>query len=169
MNARVGLLLVILPGLLDAQAGVEYATGAGRAASTAAPAQKAGKAIAGAFDSLNRTLQNSEGSKPATPSATPGPHRAKKAAIVKTQPQTDVAEPKVDVSYEDPSGIQQGMEYDEIVGRFGPPSLKLTTGPGEEILYYTKKDLKVDTTMRNGKVTAVQKTRGVDQAAAKVP
>jgi hypothetical protein len=70
---------------------------------------------------------------------------------------------------EDPSGIREAMEYDEILHRFGPPSLKLTTAPGEETLSYARKDLVVNVMLRNGKATTVQKTGGADQAVAKVP
>src|SRR5271157_3975868 len=65
MNLRVALLLLVLPGLVAAQAVVEYATGAGRAATTAAPARKAGQAIAGTFTNLTRALQSSDKPKPA--------------------------------------------------------------------------------------------------------
>ena len=50
------------------------------------------------------------------------------------------------------------MEYGEVTKRFGPPSLKLTTGPDQETLCYTKNDTNVDVTVRSGKVAAVQKT-----------
>jgi hypothetical protein len=49
------------------------------------------------------------------------------------------------------------MDYGEVIRRFGPPVLKLTVGPGEETLCYTRKDVGLDVTMRNGKVAAIQK------------
>jgi len=67
-------------------------------------------------------------------------------------------EPKPDPSLEDPSGIREAMEYSEILHRFGPPSLKLTSGPGEETLSYARKDLIVNAMLRNGKVATVQKS-----------
>ncbi len=183
MNARVGLLLVVLPGLASAQAVVQYATGVGRAATTAAPAQKAGKTIVGPFTNLTRALQSSDKSKPAarrviTPSKPAArrvitPQSRQKSGkslnlVFKPQFVPGAMEPKADPSLEDPSGIREAMEYGEILHRFGPPSLKLTTGPGEEALSYARKDLVVNAMLRNGKVTTVQKTGGADQLVAKV-
>ena len=168
MNARLGLLLLVLPGLVAAQATVEYATGAARAATTAAPAQKAGKAIAGAFSNLNRVLQNADNAEPAAQRATtPQSRRPKepvKSSALKPQSDSGAIQPKEETSFEDPSGIQEAMEYGEILHRFGPPSLKLTTGSGEETLNYTRKDVAVNAILRNGKVTNVQKTGGADQS-----
>ena len=187
MNARAGLLLVVLPGLVAAQAAVQYATGVGRAATTAVPARKAGKVIVGGpFTNLTRALQNSDKSKPAARRAiTPSKPAARRAITPQSRrPQKPVKsltltfkpqfgpgaiQPKADPWLEDPSGIQEAMEYGEILHRFGPPSLKLTTGPGEETLSYARKDLMVSAMLRNGKVATVQKTGGADQVVAKVP
>jgi len=77
--------------------------------------------------------------------------------------------PNVKSSFEDPSGIQETMAYDEIVRRFGPPSAKVTAGPGQETLYYSRKDLAVAVTLQNGKVARVRKSGPAAQAAAKAP
>jgi hypothetical protein len=159
MIARTGMLLLALPALLAAQAAVESGLGAARAATSAAPAQKASKAIAGALEGLTRTLQNADNPKSASQTVTTLPAgRSNTSAAIKP-----------DVSFEDPSGIEQGMESSEVVRRFGPPALRLTTAPGEETLCYSKKSLSVDVTVRNGKVTAIQKSGASDQAAAKIP
>jgi len=47
--------------------------------------------------------------------------------------------------------------------------LKLTTGPGEETLCHTKKDLRVGVVVRDLEVTPVQKAGGADQSVAKAP
>jgi hypothetical protein len=72
-------------------------------------------------------------------------------------------------SFEDPAGIQEAMEYDEVRRRFGPPSAKVTSGAGEETLYYSRKDLAVEVTVRNGKVTHVRKSGPAAQATAAAP
>ena len=168
MNARVGLLLVVLPGLVAAQATVEYATGAAVAATAVVPAQKAGKAIAGTFSTLNRVLQNADNSEPAAQRATTPQSRRPQKPVKSSAPEPQSAsaaiQPKEEPSFEDPSGIQEAMEYGEILHRFGPPSLKLTTGSGEETLNYTRKDVVVNAILRNGKVTNVQKSGGADQS-----
>jgi hypothetical protein len=58
------------------------------------------------------------------------------------------------------------MEYLEVAKRFGPPSLKLTSGPDQETLCYAKKDIGIDVTVQNGRVTALQKTGDRDSATA---
>ena len=168
MNARVGLLLVVLPGLVAAQATVEYATGAAVAATAVVPAQKAGKAIAGTFSTLNRVLQNADNSEPAAQRATTPQSRRPQKPVKSSAPEPQSAsaaiQPKEEPSFEDPSGIQEAMEYGEILHRFGPPSLKLPTGSGEEPLNYVRKDVVVNAILRNGKVTNVQKSGGADQS-----
>ena len=77
--------------------------------------------------------------------------------------------PNPKASFEDPAGIQETMAYDEIVRRFGPPSAKVTAGPGQETLYYSRKDLAVAVTLQNGKVASVRKSGPAAQAAAKTP
>jgi hypothetical protein len=77
--------------------------------------------------------------------------------------------PTPKVSFEDPSGIQETMGYDEILRRFGPPSAKVTAGPGQETLYYSRKDLAVAVTLQNGKVASVRKSGPAAQADAKTP
>jgi len=177
MNARVGILLFALPGMLAAQAVVESAMGVGRAATSTVPAQKAGQAIGRAFDGLGRTLEpagaRSTAVKPAARSVRTAPARPQRPAPTKAQPKVTsvsvfpppehpvlVLQPKPEVTLEDPAGIEKGMEYAEIVRRFGPPSLTLTTGPGEETLCYAKKKASVDVTMHNGKVASVQRAGG---------
>lgn len=135
--------------------------GVGRAATSTAPAQKAGKAIAGAFENLGKTLEKSGEAQPASGSAKTAPAaKAAKTVVTRSQVSPTKAEPKPEVSFEDPSGIQPGMESDEVSRRFGPPALTLTTGPGEEVRSYSKKDTALDVTMRNGKVAAVRKADG---------
>lgn len=177
MNARVGILLFALPGMLAAQAAVESAMGMGRAATSTVPAQKAGQAISRAFDGLGRALEpagaKSTAVKPAARSVKTTAAGPQKVAPKRAQPKVTsvsvfpppehpvlVPQPKPEVILEDPSGIEKGMEYAEIVRRFGPPSLTLTTGPGEETLCYAKKNASVDVTMHNGKVASVQKAGG---------
>jgi hypothetical protein len=164
MNVRLIVLLVWLSSNLDAQAVIEAAAGAARATTTVAPAQKVGNSINGAFDKLNRALQNAEKAKPASPRAATSSTSSPVSAAVKPASVTTPSMPKSDVALEDPSGIHEGMDYVEVTKRFGPPSLELTTGPDQETLCYIQKGISIDVTVRNGKVTAVQKTGGRDSA-----
>ena len=67
-----------------------------------------------------------------------------------------------EVTYEDPAGIRKDMGAAEVLERFGPPALTLTTGPGEEVFSYTRKDTALDVTMRNGKVAVVRRADGTE-------
>src|SRR5207244_1071396 len=89
-----------------------------------------------------------------------------KSAVVRRRPAPAVANAVPSVSYEDPAGVKEGMEYDEVMRRFGPPAMKFTSGPGDELLSYANKDQSFDVQMRNGKVTAIQKTGGSDPSPA---
>lgn len=166
MNVSLVVLLVLLSSNLLAQAVVEAAAGAARAATTAVPGQKVGNSINGAFDKLNRALQNSEKAKPTSSSAATSRTSSPVPEAVKPVLVTTPSVPKSDVAFEDPSGIHEGMDYVEVTKRFGPPSLKLTTGPDQETLCYTQKDMSIDVTVRSGKVTVVQKTGSRDSATA---
>jgi hypothetical protein len=156
MNARIALVLFILPVTASAQAAVEAAAGTARAVTTTAPAQKVGQGIAGAFDKLNRTLESAGQQRSAAPAPAPVTRHPQAAAVAQKAPPK--SEPKPEVVYEDPSKVEQGMDSSEVVSRFGPPSLKMTTGPEQETLCYLTKDgVSVDVTVRSGKVTAIQK------------
>lgn len=160
MNVRLSILLLVLPATLAAQAAVEYAAGAARAAGAAAPAQKVGKSISGAFDNVNRALQNAQKTAPASTKAAAARTAAPTSAAVQPVSVAPPPVPKPEVVYEDPSGIQEGMDYAEVTKRFGPPALTVTAGPGQETLCYARKDTSYDVTVRGGKVASIQKTGG---------
>jgi len=160
MNARIAILLLALPGIAYAQAATEAGLGAARAATTTAPV---GKSIADALNNMTRALEKaiSTDTKHAESTLTAAP--AQKAAkpqvtsAVKVEPK-----PKPEVTYEDPAGIRKDMDAAEVLERFGPPALTLTTGPGEEVFSYTRKDTALDVTMRNGKVAVVRRADGTE-------
>ena len=158
MKAAIAIVLFILPVTAAAQAAVEAAAVTAGSVTTAAPAQKVGQGIAGAFDKLNRTLESVGQPKSETRTNTASPaSRRPQAAAVAPKP-LPKPEPKVEVSYEDPSKIEQGMDSAAVAQRFGPPTLKMTTGPEQETLCYLTKDgVSIDVTVRSGKVTAIQK------------
>ena len=56
-------------------------------------------------------------------------------------PREKMATPKPDGRfYEDPKWIPPGMDYDDLIHWFGPPSMEMTLGPGHKSLMYTSKD-----------------------------
>jgi hypothetical protein len=57
--------------------------------------------------------------------------------------------------YEDPGTILIGTEYEEVVRRFGPPTLAITTQVGVQTLRYLSAGSPVKVQMRDGKVASV--------------
>lgn len=142
-------LALLFLGPLHGQAAVEAALGAGRAATTTAPAQGLGKALGGLLGGLDKTL------KPGQPSIT---------AV--TVPPEKMAAPNADSrTYEGPKLVQPGMAYDELLQRFGPPAMEITTAPGRKSLMFAGNDgATVRIELQDGKVLAAEspKTKPAD-------
>ncbi len=159
MKARIAILLLALPGIASAQASTEAGLGAARAATTTAPV---GKSIADALGNMTRTIEKAL-SPDAKPAEKPTRAPARKAARPQAAPAVKAeAKPKPEVIYEDPAGIRKDMDYDEVLRRFGPPALTLTTGTSEEVFSYTSKNAALDVIMRNGKVAEVRRADGTE-------
>ncbi len=165
MLRHLGSLLILLPALACAQATGEYGTAAAAASTASAGAKAVGNSIAGALQKLNKNLDGgSSSAKTEAPApASRSKAKARKSAPTsKSDPATPAATPAAPAppqpTYEDPEGIQQGMTYDDVVRRFGPPAIGLTTAPGEQSLTYVKKGASFDVKLVNGKVASVQKT-----------
>jgi hypothetical protein len=156
MKILIAALISSLPSVAAAQATVEAAAGAGRAATgVAAPAKKVGEAIAGSMEKLTRALQDSGKGNQSSPKSvqviSPTTANGKLPERGKS-PEEKTSE----TQYEHPSGIQEGMEVAEVLKRFGPPSLKVS-GPGQEIYCYAAKDgVTVDVAVRANKVASIQ-------------
>jgi len=146
----VWFLLAGSEGNLAAQAIVENALGAARAATSTAPAGKAGKSMSGIADVLDELLKGAQGGGTSSSSST-----VRQTAHPTTTRGTEA--PKPAVSFEDPRQIQAGMEYEEVVRRFGPPNLQITDGPGTVSLAYSSKDGSLKVEMQDGKVASVER------------
>ena len=62
--------------------------------------------------------------------------------------------PRVPV-FEDPRKIPAGIQYVEMVRRFGPPSMKVVDSPGRTTFSYSKLKTQVQVEVQNGKVVSV--------------
>jgi outer membrane biosynthesis protein TonB len=80
------------------------------------------------------------------PEATEAP----KAASVKHP----APKPRVPV-FEDPRKIPTGIQFAELVRRFGPPSMKVVDGPARTTFSYSKLKTQVQVEVQNGKVVSV--------------
>jgi hypothetical protein len=137
------------------QAVTEYSLGVGRAATTAAPVRNAAGAIAGALENLSKAAgaDSSAASSQSSPSSSetrrPAARTTRSRALAKSaRPADRPAAAAPAPVYEDPRLIQAGMEYDEMVRRFGPPSMLVTTAPGTSTVWYAGREVEVT----NGKV-----------------
>lgn len=57
--------------------------------------------------------------------------------------------------FEDPRKIPTGIQYVEMVRRFGPPSMKVVDGPARTTFSYSKLKTQVQVEVQNGKVVSV--------------
>lgn len=57
--------------------------------------------------------------------------------------------------FEDPRRIVAGLEYNDMVRRFGPPNMRVVDGPGRTSLSYSSKRSRVQVELENGKVVSV--------------
>lgn len=80
------------------------------------------------------------------------PAKEKKPAVHKRGPSTP---PHRVPPLEDPRRIPRGISYDEMVRRFGPPSMAVTDGPGRSSLSYTSRSSRVQVEIQNGHVLSV--------------
>lgn len=168
------LLAAVCPTAVG-QAVVEYGLGAGRAATTAAPARNAASGISGVFDSLSKAAGAEPGAAaPGSAAQTPEPRRTaspktnrrtqakqsakpveKEAAVVDPTPKPTPPAP----AREDPRQIQAGIGYDEMLRRFGPPSMSATTGAGRSTVWYSSRDANYQIELQDGKVIVAPGTK----------
>ena len=143
------LLAVLAHGSLPGQTAVEAAALAGRATVTAAPAQGMAKTLDGLTRSMERVLQN----------MAPGGDAAA-APGVTLVPDDKMRTPQsASRTYEDPKRIPARLAYDELLRRFGPPTLEMTPGPGHRILMYAAKDGITQVELQNGQTLPAEKPR----------
>jgi hypothetical protein len=132
--------------MASAQAVVEAAMGAGRATTMAAPAKSMGKSMSGIAGSLDKALNGGEAAK--APETSPAKPAAAKAAATATPA------PAAIIIREDADGIEEGLAYDELIQRFGKPTMAITTA-GEQSLTYKGIAGMYTVTVRDGKVAAI--------------
>ena len=156
-----------------AQAAAEYGLGAGQAATTGATARKLGTSLSDLFGTASKGVQQDQVRDEPAPSA-PGvaahkPTRTvrpkRSTALVTKKPAASAPSPATQEAtqpspvppaprYEDPPKIQAGIGYDELVRRFGPPSMSITTGPNRSMLLYSSGGTSYQVEVEDGKVIA---------------
>jgi hypothetical protein len=127
----------MMPGTAAGQATVEYSLGAARAATTTAPARGIGEAISGLAASFDKVVKEGQQGSDVTPAAsTTSRTAAKYSSTAGKTPSRSTHSPRPPApSWEDPSGIQAGLSYGEMVRRFGPPALEISGEVGRSLTY----------------------------------
>jgi hypothetical protein len=146
------ILCAAAVGVISGQTMVEAGLGAGRAATTAAPAAGVGKSIAGAFSNLDKTLKTAD--KAASSETIVLPKDAAPSAPAKT--------------YEDIKKAEVGLAYDELITRFGPPAMEIAAGEGVQKLTYSSKEASTRIEVKDGKVATINVVKTQQQSSAMV-
>lgn len=137
-------LWFVMSGTVEAQTAVEAGLGAARAATTTAPAAGIGKSLHGLAGSLEKTV------------------KTERQTVTRTtvHQRSDSAEsaPAAAPKREDPSGIEAGLSYAELVRRFGPPAMEITGELGTSLTYSGKAGT-FQLEVRDGKVACVEKPK----------
>jgi hypothetical protein len=134
----------VCQGVASAQAMVENALGAGRAATSTAPMSGLGKSVGGIAGGLEKTLKKGTSSPAAHPMGPLVTARVAPTAVVVPE-----------VHYDDPRTIESGIPYDELLRKFGPATLEITTSPLTKTLSYVHREGAIQVEMREGKVTSM--------------
>jgi hypothetical protein len=66
--------------------------------------------------------------------------------------------------YEDPRHIEAGIGYEELIHRFGPPSMEVTTRPGRRTLSYAAREGAVTVDLEDEKVVSTARAEARQSA-----
>ena len=144
------------------QAMVEHALGTARAGAAGGAMKGAGKSAGGVLGNATKALDKAAG-KPAT--STPAAKAAKPpspaaAAPGQPAPAAPAATPEPPRPAMDPSLVTAGLERQELLAKFGKPSMKMTGMNGGQVVetywYHPAGHDTVVVTLRDGKVAAVR-------------
>ena len=147
MTRSIVVLWLAIAGIAYGQAAVEAGLGAARAATSTAPAKGLGKSMSGLAGSLDKALKTAP---PKTPSTA--------AAIPSANTPTAEPAPAPAPSWEDPAGIELGLSYEDLVRRFGPSSMSITS-ESETSLTYPGKNGTFQVKVQGGKVASIAKPK----------
>lgn len=137
------VLVCALPVSALAQAMVEYGAGLASSAAAISAGRKTGKSVGGIFEKASKAVSGAPQS--ISPSATAV--RTTRAAQADAAVVPTVVYPPLEET-----ALREGAAYEELVSRYGPPSLETTGGSGEKTAWYETKRQSVEIVMREGKI-----------------
>jgi hypothetical protein len=138
--------LILLPSAVHAQAIVEHSVAAGATGTAAAASKNAGKSIGRIFENLNKTMGKA------------GVETRSRETKRPPQSASPAAESGLKSEVPDLKQISAGVDRQEVIRKFGEPSMKVTnlqkTGLEETFWYMVKDQEPVVITFLEGKVVA---------------
>ena len=161
--AMVGAFMAGFCATSSAQSVTEYGSMASKSSTVGQRANSISKEIGGVWGNLDRTIKSQErGSSQETSSGrtgqrTPVQYRRRKTSGTRA----------ASIRYEDPSRIEPGLSYEELIRRFGPGSFEVSTGPGTKSLAYPGKSGDIDIELVDGKVTRVAVAKAQEVAVVR--
>ena len=133
-----------------AQAVTEYDSEISRSATTGSKANHISSEIGGVWRSLDKTLKAEEHVGSQETSSARTTQRAHSRSISRHAPRSSATAG----THEDPSGIQPGISFAELLRRFGRPDFEVTDSTATT-LSYLRKDGTIDLELQDGNVIKV--------------
>jgi hypothetical protein len=149
---QIGTLLLLLTafcGAVNAQVVTEYGSMASKSATVGKRAASISNNIGGVWGSLDKTVRGAPDqltSQPAPPARV-----SRQRAPVKLKRRS----PAVAAVHEDPTRIQAGIGYSELMSRFGRGSYEVATGPATKTVVYPGKNGDIHVDLLDEKVSRV--------------
>ena len=157
LAAGVFLALAAFAGWSAAQSLPEYSAGTANTLGTAGASNSIGKSIGGVIGNLEKSLP------PADSAAKDSSAKKADPAPVKPKPaiqSANSATPAPPVpKYEDPSQIQVSLPYAEMLRRFGPPAMEITTEESATKVLYLSPSGPIHIEVVNGVVTSAPRPK----------
>jgi hypothetical protein len=148
---KIAMGLVLAAGFCAAaraQAVTEYGSMASKSATVGQRANNISKSIGGVWGNLDKTIKSQD---PGSSQGTSQGRTAQRTPVRSRRRNTRTAA----TIHEDPSRIQTGLGYEEVIRRFGAASFEVSTGPGTKTLAYPGKGGGIDVELVDGRVTKV--------------
>jgi hypothetical protein len=149
-------LLAAFCGAARAQAVAEYGRMARQSSTATGKAYHTSKEIGGVWKSLDKTLNSSPdniGSRQTSSGVTARSKNVRSRTVAVKPSRSSM------MVYEDPEQIPAGIDYEELVRRFGPSSFEVTDSAGITTVSYRSKERSVDVELPDGKVGKVSTTK----------
>ena len=144
-----------------AQAVTEYGSMASKSATVGQRANNISKSIGGVWGSIDKTIKSQDRGSSGSSQGTSQSRTAQRTPVKSRRRSTHTAA----TVHEDPSRIQTGLGYEEVIRRFGAASFEVSTGPRTKTLAYPSKNGGIDVELVDGRVTKVAAAKTQEVAA----